>query len=181
MGALAQLSQCNVLCYDYVGYSLNRLEGGAPSERGCCDAIDAAWAHLVQRMGVAAQDIVLYGRSIGSGPTCDLAARVPTCAGVVLESPIASGASVLLGNKGWLARPLDIFLNYKKIGRVARPVCVMHGIEDRVVPCSNGRQLHKLLQKPYQPLWVEGKGHNDMPERRCFDHVAQFVRDLERL
>ena len=91
---------CHVFAYDYVGYSTSQLEGDAPSEQGCVRAITAAWAYLTQDLGVAPGDIVLYGRSIGSGPTCALAS-LPQCrdsiAGVVLQCPILSGGAVLLG------------------------------------------------------------------------------------
>jgi hypothetical protein len=38
--------------------------------------------------------VILYGQSVGSGPTCYLAAK-RVCAGVVLHSPIMSGMRVL--------------------------------------------------------------------------------------
>lgn len=37
-------------------------------------------------------DIVLYGQSVGSGPSVDLAARTRGLAGVILHSPLMSGA-----------------------------------------------------------------------------------------
>ena len=38
--------------------------------------------------------VILYGQSVGSGPTCYLASK-RMCAGVVLHSPIMSGMRVL--------------------------------------------------------------------------------------
>ena len=38
---------------------------------------------------------MLYGQSVGSGPTCDLATRLPALRGVVLHSPILSGLRVM--------------------------------------------------------------------------------------
>jgi len=57
----------SVFAYDYVGYSTSQLEGDAPSEDGCLRAINAAWEYLTKDFGLAPADIVLYGRSIGSG------------------------------------------------------------------------------------------------------------------
>eukprot|EP00037_Helgoeca_nana_P030030 m.367016 g.367016 ORF g.367016 m.367016 type:complete len:277 (+) comp28097_c0_seq14:336-1166(+) len=37
----------NVLAYDYVGYSTSRLEGRAPSEKGCYRSIRAAFGYLI--------------------------------------------------------------------------------------------------------------------------------------
>ena len=58
-----------------------------------------------------------------AGPTCDLAHRAgcrDSVAGVLLESGILSGGSVLLGPSAgrMLAWPADIFTNYAKIPRV---------------------------------------------------------------
>lgn len=40
-------------------------------------------------------DIVLYGQSVGSGPSVDLAARTRGLGGVVLHSPLMSGTIYL--------------------------------------------------------------------------------------
>lgn len=47
--------------------------------------IDACYNWLLKK-GFSPSDIVLYGQSIGSGPTVNLAARTPKVAGVVLHA-----------------------------------------------------------------------------------------------
>jgi hypothetical protein len=42
----------------------------------------------------SSSSVILYGQSVGSGPTCYLASK-RVCAGVVLHSPIMSGMRVL--------------------------------------------------------------------------------------
>ena len=58
---------CDVFAYDYVGYSTSGLEGRAPSEQGCNLAIRAAWDYLTRDRGIDPGDIILFGKSIGSG------------------------------------------------------------------------------------------------------------------
>ena len=41
------------------------------------------------------EDVILYGQSVGSGPTLDLATRLPKLRAVVLHSPILSGLRVV--------------------------------------------------------------------------------------
>jgi len=41
------------------------------------------------------EEIILYGQSVGSGPTVDLASRLPQLQAVVLHSPILSGLRVM--------------------------------------------------------------------------------------
>eukprot|EP00854_Cymbomonas_tetramitiformis_P013605 gene13605-16086_t len=108
VGEIARHTRANVLAYEYVGYSLSGLEGHSPSEGGCYRSIEAAWRYLTADLSIAPDDIVLFGRSIGTGPTVGLASGIgKACAGVVLQSPLASGARVLLGDAALLLRPLE--------------------------------------------------------------------------
>jgi len=63
---LADLLSCNVFAYEYPGYGIAE---GEPSEGGCYAAAEAAYKHVTNELGVDAGDVVLYGRSLGSGPT----------------------------------------------------------------------------------------------------------------
>lgn len=59
--------------------------------RRACAAVQARplqWCRYNRSPG----DIVLYGQSVGSGPSVDLAARTRGLAGVILHSPLMSGA-----------------------------------------------------------------------------------------
>lgn len=63
----------NVLAYDYEGYG---KAGGQPSEQSCYQNIDAAYSFLINTLHVPPEQIVLYGRSLGTGPSCYLAERL---------------------------------------------------------------------------------------------------------
>lgn len=52
--------------------------------------VNACYAWLLDQ-GCKPKDVILYGQSVGSGPTIDLAARTAGLAGVVLHSPLLSG------------------------------------------------------------------------------------------
>merc|ERR1712187_398462 len=104
------------------------------------------------------------GRSIGSGPTIDLAIRHPEIRGMVLQSPIESCLRVFANeNIRWMGEGLDIFKNYEKIDRVTCPVLIMHGAADKVVPIENAVALHAQCTNAVEPLWLQAHGHNDMP------------------
>lgn len=66
-----------------------------PSECNTYADIDAAYKCLKEQYGVKDEQLILYGQSVGSGPTVDLASRLPNLRGVVLHSPILSGMRVL--------------------------------------------------------------------------------------
>ena len=66
-----------------------------PSEQNTYADIEAAYRCLEESYGTKQEDIILYGQSVGSGPTLDLAARLPQLRAVVLHSPILSGLRVM--------------------------------------------------------------------------------------
>lgn len=66
-----------------------------PSEQNTYADIEAVYKCLEESYGAKQEDIILYGQSVGSGPTLDLAARLPQLRAVVLHSPILSGLRVM--------------------------------------------------------------------------------------
>lgn len=188
---LAEATGCDVFAYDYVGYSLSKVqEGGVASEDGCLRSIQCAWRYLVDQQSIPPAQIIIYGRSIGSGPSVDLASRSEVegsahspleARGVLLQSPISSGARAILGTTASLiGYPLDIFKNYRKIDKILAPVAITHGTEDEVVPCDNGRALHAACQQTFPPYWMEGRGHNDMPYDQVMEYARSFAAALLR-
>lgn len=144
----------SVFAYDYRGYGTS---AGAPSERGVYADVDAAYAHLTTQLGVPPAQIIAYGRSVGSGPAVDLAAREPI-GGLVVESAFTTAFRVLTRVT---LLPFDKFDNLDKIHRVRCPVLVMHGRADEIVPFGHGEALWRAAPEPKRFFWAERAGHND--------------------
>ncbi|KAB2612466.1 alpha/beta hydrolase domain-containing protein 17B-like [Pyrus ussuriensis x Pyrus communis] len=132
----------NLMGYDYSGYGQST---GKATEYNTYADIDAAYKCLKEKYGVKDEQLILYGQSVGSGPTVDLASRLATLRGVVLHSPILSGLRVLYPVKRtyWF----DIYKNIDKISMVSCPVLVIHGTADEVVDSSHGKQLWVLCKE----------------------------------
>ncbi|MCO5551079.1 hypothetical protein L7F22_004576 [Adiantum nelumboides] len=167
---------CGILRYDYAGYGQST---GKASEYNTYADIEAAYKCLQRDYGAKQEDIVLYGQSVGSGPTLDLATRLPQLRAVVLHSPILSGLRVMYPVKRtyWF----DIYKNIDKIEQVSCPVLIMHGTADEVVDCSHGKQLWELSKEKYEPLWLKGGGHCNLelyPE--YIRHLRKFISSLEK-
>jgi fermentation-respiration switch protein FrsA (DUF1100 family) len=146
----------SVLAFDYRGYGAST--GGPPSTAGATRDMETVYRHAVGTLGVSPASIVLLGRSVGSGPATDLAARVPV-GGLVIESGFVSAFRVLTRVA---LLPFDKFENLRTIRRVGCPVLVIHGMEDAVIPFSHGQRLYEAANQPKQSLWIEGAGHNDV-------------------
>ncbi|KAJ0775054.1 putative serine aminopeptidase, S33, alpha/Beta hydrolase [Helianthus annuus] len=82
----------NLWAYDYSGYGAST---GKPSESNTYADIEAVYECLQTEYGVSQEDLILYGQSVGSGPTLHLAAKLPRLRGVVLHSGILSGLRVV--------------------------------------------------------------------------------------
>ncbi|XP_072980865.1 uncharacterized protein [Typha angustifolia] len=165
----------NLMGYDYSGYGQS---SGKASEHNTYADIDAAYRCLVETYGAHEKDIILYGQSVGSGPTLDLATQMPRLRAVILHSPILSGLRVMYPVKHsyWF----DIYKNIDKIPLVKCPVLVIHGTDDDVVDCAHGKQLWQLCQQKYEPLWIEGGNHCNLelyPE--YIKHLKKFVSSIE--
>ncbi|XP_060640917.2 alpha/beta hydrolase domain-containing protein 17A [Anolis sagrei] len=158
---------CNIFSYDYSGYGVST---GKPSEKNLYADVDAAWQALRTRYGISPENIILYGQSIGTVPTVDLASRYE-CAAVVLHSPLTSGMRVAFPETK-KTYCFDAFPNIDKVSRITSPVLFIHGTEDEVIDFSHGLALYERCPKAVEPLWVEGAGHND---------IELYSQYLERL
>lgn len=104
----------NVLAYDYEGYG---KASGSPSEKCFYEDIDAAYAFLIEVLKQQPENIVIYGRSIGSGPSCYLAERLAKAntpvGALILQSPLLSAFRVVFNFRFTL--PGDMFPNVDRV------------------------------------------------------------------
>ncbi len=162
-----------VFAYDYQGYGTSQ---GKPSEYNAYRDIEAAYNYLTQQLGVPAKQIIVYGRSVGGGPTIDLASR-QTVGGLVVESSFVSAFRVLTQIP---ILPFDKFVNIDKIGKVRSPILVIHGKADEVVRFWHGEQLFATAKEPKLNFWVDLAGHNDLMDV-AGDRYAETLRKFAKL
>jgi pimeloyl-ACP methyl ester carboxylesterase len=175
--ALSAALRCSMVCYDYSGYG---LATGVSSEEHVYADIRSVFRYVTTNMGVPHHRVVLYGRSLGSGPSVELAAHEPV-GGVILQSAFTSIISVASKTK-WISaqKAVDAFCNSAKIHRIACPVLLVHGTRDNLVPISHARDLYSRCQRPFDPLYVDA-GHNDIEHAHHHELVAHLILFLEHL
>ncbi len=159
----------SVFAFDYPGYGTST---GATTEAGCCAALAAAYAYLTKLKSIPPEKIVLYGLSLGAGPSIDLASREPV-GGVIVEGAFLSAFRVITR---WRILPWDRFNNIAKIGRVRAPLLSIHAREDQTVPFIHGKLLNDAHPGPKQHLWVAGAGHNNILEVAAADYWEALER-----
>ncbi len=164
----------SVIAYDYPGYGHS---SGKPNEQGCYDAIDAVYSHLTDELNIPSDKIVIWGRSLGTGPSCYLAKKQKT-AGLLLESPFMS---TFLTVTEYPLVPWDRFRNLERAPHIQSPSLVIHGHQDEVILFRHGKKFFNALPEPKKLVEFENAGHNDLPEiggSRYRQEINDFLRSV---
>src|ERR1051326_5718923 len=145
----------SVFAFDYEGYGTSQ---GKATEKSVYQDEAAAYDYLAINLKTPPDRIVIFGRSVGTGPATYIAARRPA-AGLILQSPFVSPFRVLTRVP---LLPFDKFPNYKNIRHVHCPVLIMHSYGDTVIAAWHGQKLFHLANEPKQFFWAKTADHNDM-------------------
>lgn len=171
----------NCFIFDYRGYGASR---GQPTESGTYLDAAAAYEWLRREKKIAAENIILFGRSLGASVAAHLASRV-AAGGVVIESGFTSYAD--MGKKLYPYMPVRTFarFDYNTAGYLARvrcPVMVVHSADDEIMPYEFGRRLYRQANEPKRFVEISGS-HNEGflssadVYRRAWAEWLQFVAE----
>jgi uncharacterized protein len=165
-----------VLLVGYRGYGGNP---GILSEVGVYADARANLA-FVAAQRVRAEQIVLFGESLGTAIATQMALEQPVLA-LVLEAPLASilhsaRTRYPLFAFGPLVR--DKFDSLSKIRRVKVPVLIVHGERDRVTSVKFGRMLHAAANEPKQAVFLPEADHNNLMDHGLARMTMEFVEKL---
>ncbi len=169
----------NVFMYDYRQFGKSK---GTLSEEAFY--ADAQWLYdtVRQRYGYAQDQIIIYGRSLGSGIATKLASQ-NQARSLMLETPYYNIADV--------ARRYVPFVPYERLLRyhfrsdlwireVKCPIYIFHGTNDRVVPYESGCLLKPYLSSPDRFITIEGAGHNNLRKYTQYhDALKRFLQEGE--
>ena len=114
--------------------------------------------------------IILYGKSLGTGIAAQLAS-IRDCRRLILECPYYSLTS--MARRYLFLYPVSSMLHYRfptneYIPAVAAPITIFHGTGDGVVFYSNASRLKPLLKPGDEFITIEGAGHNDLHAHPAF-------------
>jgi pimeloyl-ACP methyl ester carboxylesterase len=132
----------NVLAMEYPGYGL--LSHVTASEAYLKEVALTVFRFVLDEMKVAYEQILLFGRSIGSGPAVYLASRFPV-GGLILVAAFASVKEVIksLVGKAVAWTFAERFPNLALIGNVSCPTLFIHGERDNLVKPEQSLALFK--------------------------------------
>lgn len=171
--ATQQTAGTGWLLVDYRGYGSSE---GAPSQRALTSDGLQWYDHAREKLH--AKDIVLFGRSLGSGVAVQIAAVRPV-AGVILVAPYDSLVEVarhyypFLPVSWMLKHPFDSMQHAPQIGA---PLLCLVAQHDEVIPVVHSRRLYEAWAGPKR--WVEllGARHNSTDDAPAFwDAIKEFL------
>jgi len=168
----------NVLCFDYRGYG--QSEGKVTRPGTIADA-NAALDYLLTRPDVNTNGIVAFGQSLGGAVGIVLTAQRKEIRGLAADGAFDHYRQVaawtvrqnpILFAIGWWVPRFLIGDGYDPIDYVARiaprPLFIMHGTADTIVPVEAAQRLHNAAGHPKELWLVDGADHyqaiNDTPE-----------------
>ena len=143
----------NVLAVEYPGYGLlHHLEA---SEAAVCEVSLTAFRFLVDIIGARYSQIILFGRSLGSGPAIYLASRFPVGGLILVSAFLSIRAAVQSIGGSLLALAFqERFNNGNVIANVSCSTLFIHGEADGLIPVDHSLTLfrrcraRKLLVTP---------------------------------
>lgn len=149
----------DLFVFDYRGYG--KSTGHIKSEQQLFDDAEQIYRHLSSRY--AAQGIVIYGRSLGTGIASQLALRHPPKM-LILETPYVSlkdlTAQFYPYVPGFLLKyPLRTDL---ALPQIKCPVYLFHGTADEVIPYESSQRLLALIRSPKELVTIADGMHNGL-------------------
>jgi fermentation-respiration switch protein FrsA (DUF1100 family) len=153
-----------VFAIDYRGFG--KSDGDLPSEATVYEDARAGWKWVVEREPDPSRRYI-YGHSLGGAIAVDLAAYVSNTAasarGLIVESSFTSLPELVSeSGYGWL--PILISQKFDavaKIPKIAMPVLIVHGEDDRFVPAGLSSALFAAAPQPKKLLLIPNGSHNN--------------------
>lgn len=169
----------NLVAFDYRGYGRST---GAPSERGLYRDTEAVLDDFWRRRSRDVP-VIYWGRSIGTAFAA-YATTIRKPDALVLETPF-SDADALLRNTPalWLLARLSSyrFPVAEFLRDFDRPVLVIHGERDEIIPIGVGRALFDSLRAPKTFALIPGAHHNDLRMANPAPYQAAIDAFLETI
>lgn len=172
---MSKLNQWSVALINYRGYGMSE---GTSIETTLYSDSTEIYDYFASREDVNTSNIVVMGRSIGTGVATYLAASRNTSA-VILSTPYDSLVSVV--QKKLPILPVDLILphKYDSIGRansIKIPLLIIAGTEDKIIPTWHSRRLKETWGGKVFYEEISGEDHNSIDDtEEYWNKIREFL------
>ena len=173
----AECWRANVLLVEYPGYGTSE---GVAYERAVDRHVAAAYVYVTEECGVNPRDVVVLGRSLGTGPATKLAAAVERLdgaqlGGVILHSPFTSVKQAGLVLLGQIAHIMDDRWDNREWVRAYKArTLIVHAIEDEVVPFAHAQELDEIRRA----AGLHCKLHSTHGTHNYFSYYRDYLQPI---
>ncbi len=172
---LFTLNGYKVYMMDYAGFGKST---GNITEQGMYT--DAMYMYKLARQTVAANQIILYGKSMGTGVANYIASTQP-CGRVILETPYYSLPTVY-DDFTWIY-PTRYMIryqmpSYKYIPLIQAPITIFHGTHDALISIANASRLKPLLKPTDAFITIPNAAHNNIVQFPVYTTVMDSLLSM---
>ncbi len=149
----------DALVVDYRGYGKS---SGRLSEKALL--LDAQYIYDAMKQRYDEKNMIVYGRSLGTGIATFLAMENSPSM-LVLETPFYNFLKLVNYHFSWLPNRLILryrFQTNEWLQKVNCPVIIFHGTEDAIIPYNHSEMLVKETGKITEFITIEGGNHNNL-------------------
>jgi len=174
----------NVIGYEYPGYGIAK---GSASPSIIKKDINTVYNFVTTILKFLPQNVIFYGRSIGTGPSTYMASRITRKnkdipAALILQSPYTSIRDIakeLVGAIGTLAPKM--FNNIGNISHVKCPIMLIHGERDDVIPVTHSDFLEiHVTHENFEYVKLPNADHNEFDEKNDIINPVKAFLDRFR-
>jgi alpha-beta hydrolase superfamily lysophospholipase len=162
------------MVWDYRSYGKST---GKPTTENLLN--DAELVYQFANKKYTSDQIIIYGRSLGTGIAAYVASR-HAAARLILETPYYSLENVAKTYAPILPYASLLrfeFPTYRLLPKVKCPVTIFHGTDDELLPLASTIKLRDLLKKEDEFIIIEGGKHHNLSEYEQYrSHLRTVLR-----
>ncbi len=176
---LLREANVNIFIIDYRGYGKSQ---GRPTEQGLYLDAAAAYNYLLDKREIKAENIILYGESVGTAVIINLASTAKI-AGLIAEGGFSTGRD--MGREIYPFLPSFVFSNkfdsLSKIKNINEPKLFIHSRDDEIIPFSLAKKLFDTAGEPKQLKEIKGSHNSCFFDCReaCLSCIKSFIEQLQ--
>lgn len=170
--------QIDILAPEYPGYGL--YKGKTNASKLISDAQDVIdYATKTDGLNYSIENIIVVGRSLGTGVAVQLAAKYPALKAMILISAYTSIRDIAYSVAGSLSKIFipNIFPNLETIKGIMVPALFIHGKKDELIPDTHAVKLFESCPSTKKRLEVrDAMDHNRcLIEKDIFEPIERFL------
>jgi len=174
----SRLLKVHILAYEYSGYGI--FTNTKSNENELSQNIDDAYRFVLDELKWPEQGIILWGYSMGSGPTLSLTKYKDPAGIIILQSAYSNIKDLAKELAGvWGSVLSNRFDNITRIKKVKCPILFLHGKKDNLIRYQHSEQLYSACEYPKKDIFlIDNVGHCDFDFRRVvLPRVNKFLEE----